>query len=79
MAAIFATIMALVKSGDHIVASRNMFPSRMALVSNCRSFMLGSNRQNSAYSTSLQINSELALVSFCCLASSERKDAQYHC
>jgi cystathionine beta-lyase/cystathionine gamma-synthase len=34
--------------------------------------MLGSNRQNSAYSTSLQINSELALVSFCCLASSER-------
>jgi cystathionine beta-lyase/cystathionine gamma-synthase len=25
MAAIFATIMALVKSGDHIVASRNMF------------------------------------------------------
>ncbi len=32
MAAIFATIMALVKSGDHIVASRNMFGTSIVLL-----------------------------------------------
>lgn len=32
MAAIFATIMALIKSGDHIVASRNMFGTSIVLL-----------------------------------------------
>jgi len=32
MSAIFATIMALVKSGDHIVASRNMFGTSIVLL-----------------------------------------------
>jgi O-succinylhomoserine sulfhydrylase len=32
MAAIFATIMALLKSGDHIVASRNMFGTSIVLL-----------------------------------------------
>jgi O-succinylhomoserine sulfhydrylase len=32
MAAIFATIMALVKSGDHIVASRNMFGTSIVML-----------------------------------------------